>query len=115
MANIEIQKYLTLGNNTPLIATSYQVALDSDFTNIIDEIVESREFKLKWYTPLLKNDGSGRCYGDEETLYARVKLFLEDDDGELYAPDDWFVLPVESQIDFNLAHRTYTYEEETII
>lgn len=116
MANIEIEKYLTLGASTPLIATSYQVALDEDFTQIIDEIHESVEHKMYWNTPLPKIDGNG-FYSDETQIYARVKLFLKNDDGTLFAPDDWYVLPMQSQVDYNLEHRTFTgqFSEEDLI
>ena len=113
---LEIEKYLTLGASTPLIATSYQVALDEDFTQIIDEIHESVEHKMYWNTPLPKIDGNG-FYSDETQIYARVKLFLKNDDGTLFAPDDWYVLPMQSQVDYNLEHRTFTgqFSEEDLI
>lgn len=107
MANIIIEKYITLGNSTPLAATSYQIALDPDFTEIVDEIHMSEEFKLKWWSPLPKIDGTG-FYSDETSLYARVKLFLRDDNGVLYAPGDWFVLDEANQVEWNEQHRTIT-------
>ena len=109
MANIEINKYLTLGASTPLIATSYQVALDKNFTQIIDEIHKSEEHKLFWSTPLPKINASG-FYGNETAIYARVRLFLKDDKGNLFAPDDWYVLPVMSQVDYSNKHKIFTGE-----
>ena len=106
MAHIEIEKYLTLGSGSSLAAASYQVATDSLFTNIIDEIHESREFRLKWWTPLPKPNGG--FHKDLTELYARVKLFREDDNGNLYATDDWFVLPVANQVEWNEARRVFT-------
>lgn len=108
MAKITIGKYLTLGADTPLVATSYQVALDKDFTQIVDEIHESEEYKLEWSTPLPKIDGIG--FYSDEILYTRVRLFLRDSKGNLYAPDDWYVLPVASQPIYNKAHETFTGE-----
>ena len=110
MAKIVINNYLSLGASTPLVATSYQVALDANFTEIIDEIHQSEEFKLEWSTPLPKRDGSGKFYSDEIALHARVKLFLRDENDELYAPDDWFVLPVMSQSAYSKLHETITGE-----
>ena len=110
MASIEIKKYLTLGASTPLMATSYQVALDKDFTQIVDEIHKSEEHKLFWSTPLPRRNGQGGFYGNETRLYARVKLFLKDDNGVLFAPDDWYVLPVMSQVEYSNRHRTFTGE-----
>lgn len=107
MAHIKIQKYITLGNSSPLAATSYQIALDSEFTQIIDEIHMSEEFKLQWWSALPKIDGPG-FYSDETALYARVKLFLRDDDGVLYAPGDWFVINEANQVEWNEQHRTIT-------
>ena len=110
MARITIKKYLSLGADTPLVATSYQVALDSNFTEIIDEIHQSEEFKLEWFTPLPKRDGSGKFYSDETELHARVRLFLRDENNELYAPDDWYILPIMSQPAYNKLHETITGE-----
>ena len=106
MAHIIIENYLTLGSGSSLAATSYQVAKDSEFTEIIDEIHESREFRLKWWTPLPKPGGG--FYSDEIELHARVKLFREDENGNLYATDDWFVLPMANQAEWNLAHKKFT-------
>lgn len=106
MAHIEIKHYLILGSGSSLAATSYQVATDPLFTDIIDEIHESREFRLKWWTPLPKKNGG--FHKDLTELYARVKLFREDDNGQLYATDDWFVLPVANQVEWNEAHRVFT-------
>lgn len=106
MAHIIIEKYLTLGSGSSLAATSYQVAKDPEFTEIIDEIHESREFRLKWWTPLPNNEGG--FYKDLTELYARVKLFREDDNGNLYATDDWFNLPMANQVEWNEAHRVFT-------
>ena len=106
MAHIIIENYLTLGSGSSLAATSYQVAKDPEFTKIIDEIHESREFRLKWWTPLPKPGGG--FYSDEIELYARVKLFREDVYVNLYATDDSFVLPIAKQVDVNLAHKKFT-------
>lgn len=109
MANIEIKKYLSLGASTPLVATSYQVALDSNFTLIVDEIHQSEEYKLAWNTPLPKRDGTG-FYSDEVELHARIRLFLRDENEVLYAPDDWYVLPVMNQVAYSKLHETITGE-----
>lgn len=106
MAHITIEKYLTLGSGSSVAAASYQVAKDPNFTDIIDEIHESRENRFKWYTPLLKPTGGN--YGDETQLYARVKIFREDENGVLYATDDWFNIPMANQVEWNEAHRTFT-------
>lgn len=112
MAHIIIEKYLTLGSGSSLAATSYQVAKDPEFTEIIDEIHESREFRLKWWTPLPKPGGG--YYRDEVALYARVKLFREDNEGNLYSTDDWYVLPVANQVKWNEDRRVFTgdYDKE---
>lgn len=109
MAKIEIKKYLSLGASTPLVATSYQIALDSNFTQIVDEIHQSEEYKLEWSSPLPKINGTG-FYSDETALYARIRLFLRDENDILYAPDDWYVLPVMSQPAYNKLHETITGE-----
>lgn len=111
MAKIEILKYLSLGAETPLVATSYQIALDADFTQIVDEIHESIEHRLLWETTLPKRDGTG-FYSDEETLHSRVRLFLRDENGALYAPDDWYLLPVQSQPAYSKQFETITGEIE---
>lgn len=109
MAKIEIKNYLSLGANTPLIATSYQIALDDKFTQIVDEIHQSEEHKLEWSSPLPKINGTG-FYSDQTVLHSRVRLFLRDENDILYAPDDWFVLPVMSQPEYNKQHETITGE-----
>lgn len=110
MAKIAIKNYLSLGASTPLVATSYQIALDSEFTEIIDEIHQSEEYKLEWSSPLPKRDGSGEFYSDEVELHARIKLFLRDENDVLYASDDWYVLPVMSQPAYSKLHETITGE-----
>ena len=71
MAKLTISKIKALGNATH-VSTTWQVAKDVNFLDIVDESIEDTENLLEWITPLPKGDGT--FYKDLSMLYARVKI-----------------------------------------
>lgn len=76
---INIYDYIDIGTNSFHNASSYQVALDKDFTKIIDESHKDKINVKSWKTPLKKIDGTG-YYSNLDELYARVKVWINDNE-----------------------------------
>lgn len=96
MARIELKDYMDIATKGMPTATSWQVALDKDFKNIIDESLENKESIYEWITPLPKIDNPDDFYDDLDELYCRVKLHIYD------TVSDWFVFPVNTQKDYEI-------------
>ena len=92
MAKLSIKDYFDFGVNTTHNGSSWQIALDSNFTQIIDESLEDRVNVKTWHSQLKKLDGPG-YYKDLDQLYARVKVHVDN------SVSPWYVLPVGNQND----------------
>jgi hypothetical protein len=92
MATIHIDNYFDFGVKTKHNGSSWQIALDSDFKEIIDESLDDKINVKSWNSKLPKLDGVG-YYKDLSTLYARVKVHIDN------TVSPWFVLPVGNQND----------------
>jgi len=62
-------------------ATSWQFALDPDFTQIIDESLKDTVNVKEWHSMLPKITGDG-YYADLDKLYARAKVWIDDNVSE---------------------------------
>jgi hypothetical protein len=90
MARLIIQDYIDISSDGVHNATTWQIALDSGFTQIIDESINDTVNVKEWHSPLPFITGNG-YYADLDQLYARVKVHVDD------AVSEWFVLPVANQ------------------
>jgi hypothetical protein len=92
MAKLEINDYIDIGTGGFHNATSWQVAKDPEFKEIIDESLKDTVNVKEWHTMLPKRpeDGPG-YYADLDMLYARVKVHVD----EYESP--WEVLEPKSQ------------------
>lgn len=93
MAYLKLIDFIDVGSGSPVDAVSWQVALDKEFTQIIDESLEDTEHLEIWHSPLPRLDGPG-FYNDLEKLYGRLKIHVKDHVSE------WFVTPVASQLSY---------------
>lgn len=94
MAHINICDYIALGLDTNAHdATSYVIAKDPDFNEIIDQSIHDTANLYKWTSPLPKRleDGGKGFYSDLTQLYAKIKLHF----GKSESP--WWVLDLENQ------------------
>lgn len=91
MAHITLTDFIDVGTTKDHDATSWQVALDPKFEKIVDQSLKDPVNLLKWYTPLKRIDGKPGYYKDEDALWARVKIHVEDYESE------WFVIGPENQ------------------
>ncbi len=98
MARISLEGFDSLGTSSVHTATSWQVAKDPDFTQIIDQSMNDTKNLTSWVTPLPKLaedtlEGETYPYYDNlKTLYARVKVHIDD------TVSNWFVLGPKSQL-----------------
>ncbi len=90
MAMLKIIDYIDICSDGVHNATTWQVALDADFTQIIDESINDTVNVKEWHSMLPVINGIG-YYADLEELHARVKVHIDD------AVSEWFVLPVVNQ------------------
>ena len=90
MAQLELKDFIDINTGLFISATSWQVSLDSNFTQIIDESLADEINIYEWNTKLPKIDESG-FYADLDNLYARVKVHI----GETVS--EWFVMEPKSQ------------------
>jgi len=90
MAMLSIIDYIDINCKGYHNATSWQVALDPDFTQIIDESIEDKVNVQTWHTMLPKIDGNG-YYADLDNLYARAKVHIDN------SVSDWFVMEPKNQ------------------
>ena len=89
---IVIEDYISINAGRNHNATSYQVALDKDFTMIIDQTLKDTMHVKSWHTPLPKINESG-FYSNLEKVHTRVKVWINDFES------DWFILPIVNQRD----------------
>lgn len=100
MALFTIKNYydfLTKGYHN---ATTWEVALDPEFTQIIDRTVKDTTNVKYWHSMLPKITGTG-YYADLDKVYARCKVFIDDDES------DWFIVEPVNQND-----QIITYTED---
>lgn len=76
---IVIEDYIDLSTKGYHNASSYQVALDENFEHIIDQTIKDKINVKSWHTMLPKIDGTG-YYADLDKVYARVKVFIDNDE-----------------------------------
>ena len=93
MAFIKLIDYIDVGSGGPIDHISYQVALDPEFTQIIDESLDNSVDLEVWHTPLPRLDGPG-FYNDLDKLYGRLKIHSNG------FVSEWFDAPVESQLSY---------------
>ena len=94
MAHINVYDFVALGlDMSGHTATSYCVAKDKNFEQIIDSSIKNTQDLYKWTTPLPKRveDGGEGFYSDLRKVYSRVKLHF----GEFESP--WWELDIEDQ------------------
>ena len=101
MARLRVNDYIDICTNNTHNATSWQVALDPDFTQIIDQSLKDTVNVKEWVTPLPKIDGNG-YYADLDNLYSRVKVHIDDTESP------WFVMEPVNQ---NKQRVIYTYPD----
>lgn len=85
MAKISIRNIKFIGMRHRHDATDWQVALDRDFSRLIDESIDDEKNLLEWHTPLKKIDSIG-FYSDENMIYARARVRFKN------YKSDWIVL-----------------------
>jgi len=64
-------------------ATSWEVALDENFTQIIDSSYQDTVNLDKWITPLPEINGNS-FYADLDIVYARIKVWIDNNESEWY-------------------------------
>lgn len=67
-------------------ATDWQIALDEDFTQIIDESLNDTVNLLEWHSPLPRLDDPTKFYSDEDLIYARARVWFD------YENSGWLIL-----------------------
>lgn len=90
---IVIEDYISINAGTYHNASSYQVALDPDFTQIIDETHKDTVHVKSWHTPLPMIGDPMHHYSNLTKVYARVKVWINDTESE------WYNTPVVNQQD----------------
>ena len=91
MAIFTIDDYISFGTKGYHNATTWEVATDENFENIIDRSYKDRVNVTVWHSPLPKPDGSG-YYADLSTVYCRAKIWIDDVEA-----NDWFYMKVQNQ------------------
>jgi len=91
MARFIIKDYESLGCKGYHNASSWEVALDKDFKNIIDSTYKNKDAIREWRTPL--PNGKGGFYKTLDKIYARCKVWIDDDSSE------WFEVKPANQND----------------
>jgi hypothetical protein len=90
MAKITITDIIDVGTGSYHNATSWQVALDPEFTQIIDQSLNDKVNVKEWHSMLPKINDNG-YYADLDLLYARVKVHIDSYESP------WYVLRPKSQ------------------
>ena len=91
MAKVILGEFIDIGSGDDHDASSWQVALDKDFTQIIDESLHEEVNLTEWYTMLPMSGQPGRYYADEVEIWARVKVHVKEHESP------WFVIGPEDQ------------------
>jgi len=92
LAVFRINDVISLGVNGRHNATSWQVFLDPELTQLIDESIKDTVNVKEWHSPLPKINEQG-YYADLDNVYGRVKVFSDDDESP------WFTLEPKNQND----------------
>jgi len=90
MARFEINDYMDIGTIGYHDATTWEVALDEEFTQVIDTSVHDFVNVTTWNSPLPVINGEG-VYKDLDKLYLRVKIHI----GDTTSP--WYVAEYKNQ------------------
>ena len=90
MALLRINDLIDINTKGFHNATTWQVALDENFTQIIDESIKDTINVKEWHTMLPKINEVG-YYADLDNLYARAKVWIDDNVSE------WFVMEPKNQ------------------
>lgn len=85
MAHIILDDFIDIGSGSDHDATSWQIATDSKFKNIIDESLHDTKNLTRWYT-MVPKPGEEGYHADLKVLYARVKIHVREYES------DWFVI-----------------------
>lgn len=73
---VVLKHYDDVGSGGPQVAASFEIALDPDFTQIIDATYFDQDHLESWTSPLPKIDGpGGTYYTNLDKLYARGRVF----------------------------------------
>ena len=106
MATIHIDDFIDYGTKGWHAATSYQIATDSNFNNILDESIWDEVNITSWNTPLEDKNNPGTFFTELSSLHARVRVHIidryTDENGNLVENDvstPWFVVPTANQND----------------
>jgi len=91
MAQFRLHDFIDVGTHGYIDATSWQVAKDPDFKEIIDQSLHDTVNIYTWNSPL--PDDAGWFYADLDNLYARVKVHI------LESESDWYVMEPKNQND----------------
>ena len=105
MAMLYITDYMDFATKGYHNASSWEVALDPDFNNIIDSSYEDKVNVKSWNTPLPRINASG-FYKDIDHLYARVKVHI------FNSVSPWF--DISDQLNQNKQVVKYTYPDEHV-
>lgn len=74
--SIVLKHYDDIGSGGPQIAASYEIALDKEFTQIIDATYFNKEYLEAWSSPLPRIGApDGTFYTNLDKLYARGKIY----------------------------------------
>ena len=92
MATFCFLDHRSLGAKGRPTGGTWEAALDSSFTQIIDRTINNPNAIYSWTSPLPKIGEPG-YYVDLPELHARMKLHIHD------SVSDWYVLPVVDQRD----------------
>lgn len=102
MAKITLGNIKFLGNISRHTATSYQIAKDPDFKDIIDESIEDKTNLFSFESPL--PDGNGGFYKDLPAIYCRFKFHFSEQTSK------WFYIDPENQ---NTQETIFIHEDGT--
>jgi len=90
MAMLRVNDMIDINTKGFHNASSFQVALDPEFTQIIDETIKDTIHVKEWHSMLPKINEDG-YYADLDNLYARVKVWVDDNESS------WFVTEPKNQ------------------
>jgi len=96
MAKFVVSDYYDFGTNGFHNATSWQVATDENFEDIIDESLEDKINVTEWHSPLKKKGGG--YHKTLDVVYVRVKIHIDN------TVSDWFVGTTANQNDQELIY-----------
>lgn len=93
MAHFSLNDFIDINTKTFHDATSWQVALDQEFTQIIDQSLHDTVNLYIWVSMLPMIGVPGQYYADLDNLYARVKVHIGDEESP------WYNMPPKNQND----------------